>query len=118
MGTFEYRIKKVPDPTPIVAGKKSGIVPRSQILAAPYVVAQLEDFLFEGVKYDVISYTFSTLEGSYIKEVPISGARLNDNALALIKKAKSGQKLFFENIKAKGPGGDTRSLPSVILKLQ
>jgi gliding motility-associated protein GldM len=118
MGTFEYRIKKVPDPIPIVAGVKGGIVGRSQVLAAPYVVATLEDFLFEGVRYDVVSFTFSTLEGSYIKEVPISGARLNESALALVNKAKSGQKLFFENIRAKGPDGGIRSLPSVILKLQ
>jgi gliding motility-associated protein GldM len=118
MGTFEYRIKKVPDPIPVVAGKKGGVISRGQITAAPYVVATLEDFLFDGVKYDVTSYTFSTLEGSYIKEVAISGARLNASALSLVNKAKSGQKLFFENIRARGPGGDSRSLPSVILKLQ
>ncbi|MFH0893154.1 MAG: gliding motility protein GldM [Bacteroidota bacterium] len=118
MGSMEYRIKKVPDHVAIIAGVKSGSVNKNQVVAAPYITAQLENFVFEGVKYTVTGFLFSTMEGTMLKEYPCSGNKLSAGAISAVQKARSGQKLFFENIKAKGPDGTSRSLPSVILRIQ
>lgn len=117
MGSFKYRIKKIPDPKGKVCGKTGGVVPKGQLIGAPFVIAELEDFLFEGVRYTVVGYKFSTVEGGFIKEYVINGSKLDASSIATIRKAKSNQKVFFEEIKAKGPAGDIRTLPSVILKL-
>lgn len=117
MGAQEFRVKNVPTPTPKVAGKSSGAVGKALLKAAPFVSADLEDFLFDGVSFKVVSFTFSTTVNGLIKEEQCRGNKLNDGALSLVNTAKRGQKVYFENIKAVGPDGKTKTISSVILKL-
>ncbi|MEI7594651.1 MAG: gliding motility protein GldM [Bacteroidota bacterium] len=117
MGSMEYRVKKVPDPVPMVAGKKSGVIPKSQLQAAPFVVAVLEDFLFDGVSYKITGFKFSTVSGGIIEEAPCKGAAMDEKAKSILAKSRAGQKIYFEDIKAVGPDGSTRNLPSMIFKL-
>ena len=117
MGSMEYRVKKVPDPVPMVAGKKNGVMQKNQLQAAPYISAVLEDFLFDGVSYRVTSFKFSTVEAGIIKEAACKGASLDQSAKSILDKARAGQKIYFEDIKAVGPDGTERNLPSMIFKL-
>ncbi|NVO02752.1 MAG: gliding motility protein GldM [Bacteroidetes bacterium] len=117
MGVFKYRIKSIPSPVPSVAGVRSGAISKGRLSAAPFVVAELDNFLFDGVRYSVTGFTFSYSENGLTKEVQCSGSNLSQQAIAGLGKVKPGQKVFFENIKAVGPDKTTRPLPSVILKL-
>ena len=117
MGSQEFRVMNIPDPIPLVAGKQGGAITKSLLKAAPFVVAELNDFLFEGIKYNVTSFTFSTVINGLIADSQCYGNRLNAKAIGLVDRTKRGQKIYFEDIKAKGPDGRTRNLPSVILKL-
>ncbi len=118
MGSFPYRIRNVPSPTPYFAGKKTGEISKAQIAAAPLVSAVLEEFLFEGVRFNVVSFNFVIREKSGIlTSLPQRGSNLDGAALAKVQAASRGERIFIEEIKAKGPDGKIVPLSSVILKL-
>ena len=117
MGVFPFKIKQVPAPIPSVSGKRSGTISKAQLSASPYVTAEMDNFLFEGVNFKVTGFTFSASIGGLLQEANCVGMTLDSKAQQILAKAKSGSKVFFENIKATGPGG-SRSLPAVILKIQ
>ncbi|MEN9598189.1 MAG: gliding motility protein GldM, partial [Bacteroidota bacterium] len=50
-------IKKVPDPVATVAGKSGGPIGANVFRVQKGVAAELRDFIFEGVKFEVISFT-------------------------------------------------------------
>ncbi|MBU0488218.1 MAG: gliding motility protein GldM [Bacteroidetes bacterium] len=117
MGSQVFRVKQIPDPFAIVAGKKGGAITKNAITGNPVVLAVLENFLFDGVRFDVIKFTFSTTVGGFNKEEQCNGSRLSSSAISMINQSKSGQKITFENIMVKGPDGRQRVIPSVVLKL-
>ncbi|MBI9038230.1 MAG: hypothetical protein JEY97_08875 [Bacteroidales bacterium] len=120
MDEFEFRNKLVPPPFALVAGKEklgSGRINKSEIEAYPYVLAKLEDFVFEGVQYTVTSFRFSADVSGLLQEAKIDGNKLNDKALRIIKNARKNTRIFFDNIEAKGPDNRIVNLPDVILTL-
>ncbi len=117
MGDKEFRIQTVPDPIPKVAGRSSGSISSGLLKAAPYVVADLENFLFEGVKYRVVSFEFQANINGLLQTASCQGNQLNNKAIGLLQRVQRGSKIFFDNIKARGPDGTTRRLSPVILKL-
>lgn len=118
MGSFPYRIRNVPPPTPLFAGSKGGNISKQQILATPLASAFLEEFLFEGVTFNVSSFNFVIRERSGIlTTLPQRGNRLDGNAIAKVQAASRGERIFIEEIRAVGPGGASYPLPSVILRL-
>lgn len=119
MGSYPYRIRNVPPPTPYFAGKKGGTIPKAQVLANPVCQAVLEEFLFPDVKYNVTGFNFVIKEKSgVLTSIPQRGGRLDGAAVSKVQAASRGERIFIEEIKASGPGGVIVSLPSVILKLE
>jgi gliding motility-associated protein GldM len=55
---YTFRVKQVPDPTPMVGTSTGGRIPSNVFKAQIGIRADLKDFVFEGVKYDVVGYTF------------------------------------------------------------
>lgn len=120
MDEFVFRNKLVPPPYALVAGKEklgSGRINKSEIEAYPYVLAKLEDFIFEGVQYTVTSFRFSADVSGLLQEAKIDGNKLNEKALRIIKYSRKNTRIFFDNIEAKGPDGRIINLPDVILTL-
>ena len=120
MDEFEFRNKLVPPPFALVAGKEklgSGRINKSEIEAYPYVLARLEDFVFEGVQYTITSFRFSADVSGLLQEAKIDGNKLNEKALRIIKNARKNTRIFFDNIEAKGPDNRIVNLPDIILTL-
>ena len=55
--TFEFKVKDVPDPVAKVGINKGGRMKVNDFKAQPGVRADLENFVFEGVKFNVTGYT-------------------------------------------------------------
>jgi gliding motility-associated protein GldM len=118
MGSQKFRIKKLPTPVPKVSGQNVGVISRQRLIQAGCVTAELEDFLFEGIAYTVTSFTFSTKgPDGLIKEFPIQGRCLDPASINILQRARDGQKVYFDNIKATGPDG-TRNLQAIILTIR
>lgn len=116
-GEAKFRVKNVPDPKASFAGSTGGAVKLSQLKAAKGMIAKLENFEFEGVKFDIISFDISAvLKGNLITKTN-SGSNVGENLKQIINSLKNGNKFYFENIKAKGPDGTIRDLGSMAIKV-
>ena len=121
MGSMEFRVKEVPPPKPYIGGKSHGIIEKPRMLAAGGIQAKLEDFDFKGVRYKVISYSFTTVyKGDQVTET-VNGQRFTDRINAIINNTKSGNSITVSNITARrtdAKGTASRSLPPLVLKIK
>jgi len=118
MGSEKFRVRRVPNPTPVVARMKGGAISKNALKGNPTVGAILEDFLFEGVQFVVTRFTFTTVVGGESREQLVNGNQFNQACMSLIDQARSGQRIMIESIQVRGPGGALSVLPSsVVLKI-
>ncbi len=118
MGSKEFRCLPVPDPYPTVGGKKGGVIPKATLLAQTFVKAQLDNFVFDGLKFPVTSFTVSATIQGFTEEYSTNGATITAQQKGLIRQLNPGQKVYFENIRAKAPDGSIRDLGSISFKLR
>jgi gliding motility-associated protein GldM len=114
----EFRVKNVPDPKPYFGGKSLAdqTIKKTELTAAAGVIAKMVDFEFD-LKFEVIEYQVSAnLSGNFITET-VKGAAVNGTVQQMFAKVKTGQKVFIENIKARGPDGSTRAIGTLSLKV-
>ena len=115
LGSYNFRIKRVPDPTPKIGGKTSGQFSREELIAAGGLMVPLEDFDFEGYKYTIVSYDFNTNIGGDIKRSNNNkGSKFSSDVQDFIKASRRGQTLNFVNIRVKGSDGEESLLKSTV----
>ena len=118
MGEMKYRIRQVPKPEAMLGNLGSGSYPKAQVAAAAaFVYANLANFVFDGVKFTVTKYSviFVPRRGN-MEETSVAG-----NSAAAIKnfanKAKAGDIILIDRIRATGPGGE-RPLNPITITIQ
>ncbi|MEI8074587.1 MAG: GldM family protein [Bacteroidota bacterium] len=114
-------IKRVPDPLATVGGKGGGPIGANVFRVQKGVAAELRDFVFEGVKYEVTSFTLICTgkgfeEGLGVAEV--TGYYFNSDAQALLKRCQPGSTVVIDEIKVKGPGGSRQLDQNISFTLQ
>lgn len=118
MGSMEFRVKKVPDPVAKVAGQKGGNITASLLQAAKQVDAVMENFDFD-LKFNISEFNVSTkTKDGYTIDKKSTSNKITSEQKALLSGLKKGQKVYFEEIKAKGPDGSIRDLGTVMFKVQ
>lgn len=101
----KYRVKRIPDPTPRMAGNKSQSVSLKTLLDARGVEAMLENFDFDAY-CEVMGYelTIVPLKGD-ATTFNVTGSEFPANARELFKKLEAtGGAVFMDEIKVKCPG--------------
>ncbi len=121
VGGLKVRVKTIPDPVAKVAGKTGGFISSGVFKAQLGIPAVLDGFDFDA-KFQVTSFDFSYLPkgGEYQPPMSVPGAYFRDNPTVLkyqSTQARPGDKVFIENIRAKGPDGRTRLLNAINLTL-
>lgn len=117
---FTYRVKRIPDPTPLLGAKhKSKQMANGEFKAQGGIAAVLESFDFDA-KCDIVGFEVTYLPK---RQDPISkqnsGARWNSEAQDMINKAKPGDAYFFDEIKCKCPGdAAARNLGGLAFKIR
>lgn len=116
---FPFRVKNVPDPIAMVGASKGGPTRVNDFKAQAGVRAELENFVFEGVQFNVTGYTIvcqgaGFSEGLQFRQV--SGASFNP-VRDLIEKCRPGSAVTIDEIKVSGPGG-SRTLPPIQFNLR
>ncbi len=117
---FEFRVKRVPDPVAMIGQSAGGRIAASAIKAQQGVRADLRDFVFEGVKFEIISFVFYATGNGFTEGPGISqnpGAYFNADSKRFLEKSRPGTTVVIDEIKAKGPGGDVRVLPPMAFNL-
>lgn len=119
LGSYDFRIKRVPSPEAKIAGISSGKITKDELQAAAAIIPDMGDFEFGDYQYTIVSYTLATISGGdYKTSGTIRGGAFTQEANEIIKSARKGQKLFFENIQAKGPDGNPRTLNPINIEIK
>ena len=117
---FEFRVKRVPDPVPMVGQSAGGRVPANAFKAQAGVRADLKDFVFEGVKFDIVSYVFYATGAGFPENPGISqngGAYFNGDSKRVMERCRPGTTVVLDEIRARGPDGSVRALPTMAFNL-
>ena len=111
LGSMKFRVKDLPKPTAIIRNVVNGQVTKSALLAANRVEAEMKDFDFEGVKYDVVGYTvkYKTKAGTN-REAKVNGAAFSDEIKNVFNGSNVGDLFVFTAIQVKGNDGKTKTL--------
>jgi len=109
-------VKRVPDPIAIVGGSAGGNMPANKFRVQQGVIADLRDFVFEGIKFNVVSFiVVATGKGFDEAEVAeVNGNAFAGGAQALIRRCQPGTTVTIGEIKVTEPGGGTRKLDQTI----
>lgn len=109
-------VKRVPDPIAIVGGSAGGNMAANVFRVQKGVIADLRDFVFEGVKFNVTSFiVIGTGKGFDEPEfAEVVGNAFSGGAQGLIKRCQPGSSVTIGEIKVSEPGGGTRKLDQTI----
>ena len=111
LGSMKFRVKDLPKPTAIIRNVVNGQVSKSALLAANRVEAEMKDFDFEGVHYDVVGYTvkYKTKAGTN-REAKVNSAVFSDEIKNVFNTANVGDLFVFTAIQVRGNDGKTKTL--------
>jgi gliding motility-associated protein GldM len=118
MGKANFRVKTVPDPVPSFAGKRpsDNRVQKAELTAARGLLAKMDDFDFD-MKFDITQFKVTMIFNGTPVDVAVRGNRVNSDIEEMFQKARKGQMVLIENIRAKGEDGSIRKLPPISLKV-
>ncbi len=118
MGTFKYRVKRVPDPVAMIANTKGGNVAKNILLAQTAVIPVMENFDFE-LFFRVTSFKMTYIpRGKDLIEMDSNNNLITGGMKSALSNARPGDKVYFEYIRAVGPDGTTRQLSAVNFTIQ
>lgn len=118
IGTQTFRVKKIPDPTPTIYGRKDGFLSRDIIISAGKIVPMMPvDFDFN-YPFQVVSFRLTMERGFNTYNYDSPNENLTDEMIQQIRKTNRGQVLLFEEIVINGPNNDKRSLSPFFLTVK
>lgn len=113
---FDFKVKRIPSPTPMVGQSAGGSISVNTFKAQVGVRAELKDFVFEGIKYDVTSFLLVAQGKGFTEAAGFTqnrGAYFTSEAKAIIEKCKAGTTVVLQDIVVTGPDG-SRKLDGVV----
>jgi len=113
---YEFRVKPLPPPVAVFAGKSTGTIPKNTASAQTGVYATLPDFDFDLV-YKVTGFTILYTDNRGDFEEISTSSSLTAKQKDLISRLTRGKNLFIKDIKALAPDGRTMDLNPIILKI-
>lgn len=117
MGARKFRVKRIPDPVCYLGNIKiEGKMSKAELSAQAGITAKMEGFDFD-LKYEVVSYVVSTVVNGSVVDANATGNRLPAQALSVFPKLKSGNKVYIESVKVKGPDGSVRTISGVTIRV-
>ena len=121
IGPVKFRVKELPPPTAYVAGKsaRETRVKRSELTAAPGVLAKLEDSEF-GDPWQVQRFKLTVVrKGGVPIEHTAAGNAFSADMKAVLAAIRPGDQVYLEEIKAKltSGQGSVRDLAPIALKV-
>ena len=110
----EIPVKRVPNPIAKIGSSAGGSMTVQQFKAQQGVIASLGDFVYDGVKFDVVSFVILFSGAGFEEPIPVE---VNGNSFATVAQYKArcepNTTIMIGNIKVKGPEG-TRNLDQTI----
>lgn len=123
MGTFHYRVRPLPDPQPFIEYVEDGTpkryngarpLPKAILLSSEGIAAAIDDGLLN-VEFRVLSFetVFFDNMGNAVPEIS-SGSKFSARQKAQFRALTRGKRFYISNVKAIGPDGGERTLPTAL----
>lgn len=114
----EFRVKRIPDPSPRFAGKKPSDKTITKVLLenAPSVGALMENFDFD-VDVRVKRFNVTVTKGGTFVEQSSNSNMVTSNMKELFRSVGRGSVVYIEDIVVSMPDGTERALPTMKLKV-
>ncbi len=116
MGARQFRVRRVPDPVAKVAGRTGGNIGRNELLAQLGVIADMENFEFD-LTFTVTGFTVSSTQQGFLVDARSNSNRITEGQREIINRAGRNDRVYFEDIVARGPTGEERRLPTISFRI-
>ena len=116
---IRFRVRSIPDPTPMVGNSESGDVTTAAFRSQAGVRAFVKNFFYE-TQFNVTQFRITGDGAGFeegIDEANNTGAVWNE-AKRIISKCRPGSYIYIDNIYAVGPDGRRRKLTPLIYNLK
>lgn len=115
LGSSKFRVKRIPDPKPMFAGKSGGNTSAANIRAQDKVFAKLDNFDFDA-KFNVTRFTLLVVKPRQDAIIlSSSGSDLTSAMRSVMSTVTPGTTVVFKDIIAVGPDGTQRGLDPIVL---
>ena len=111
LGSRDFVVKRIPDPVPWWGGKDPSdmLIKTNEILSFTAVVPKMPDFAFQ-IKPEVKGFTITMSKDGVVSSEVSTNNKITSAQEKLLRKARPGTRLFFEDIKVRMPDKTTRIL--------
>lgn len=116
LGEQEFRVKDLPPPNILVRDMVNGIVSKDKLLANPYLLCELPEYVNFEYKYQVTRFTMSVVKDGDNYDKQAASPYLTDDMKSYVKGARKNTMLVFSNIEVQGPI-KKMSVPNFAVKL-
>ena len=114
-GTSMFRVKRIPDPKAVFAGKSGGSTGAANLRAQDRVFAKLEGFDFDA-KFNVTRFSLIIIKPRQDAVLmSATGGELSGAMKSAMNSVAPGTTLVFKDIIAVGPDGTQRGLDPIVL---
>ena len=117
MGETMFRLKKVPDPIAKIANQTEGNISKTALKYSPTIVANMPDDFDFDLSFRVISFDMVYTRGETVMRENAAGGNFTDKMIQYIDNTRTGQRITFEKIIARGPDGTDRHLNPINLTI-
>jgi len=115
LGTSLFRVKRIPDPKPMFAGKSGGRTSAANIRGQDRLFARLEGFDFDA-KFNVTRFTLLIARPRQdVVTLSTTGGELSGAMRSAMNGVTPGTTVVFQDIIAVGPDGTQRGLDPIVL---
>ena len=118
MGSKQFRVERVPDPFPTLAGSKGGTLGKGEILGQMGLAAEMPEWFKFNLEFRITSYTLSATVGGFLQEVKGSSPNFTAEMRTIIQGMRSGTRVYFTECQAVGPDGSPRDIGTLAIKLR
>ncbi|MGZ2370948.1 type IX secretion system motor protein PorM/GldM [Ancylomarina sp. YFZ004] len=115
--SVEFRVKPIPDPVAMVAGKNGGLINKNLLAMQTGVDAVMDNFDFD-LKFKIKSFTVSTQVKGFTRDEKSKSDYFTPAQTKLLKGLRKNRKVYIEDIKAVGPDGSIRNLPAISFRIK
>jgi hypothetical protein len=115
LGSAVFRVKRIPDPKPMFAGKSGGNTSAANIRAQDRIFARLDGFDFDA-KFSVTRFTIQIAKPRQdVITLSATGNELTSAMRSVMNTVTPGTTVVFKEIIAVGPDGTQRGLDPMVI---
>lgn len=111
-----YKVRELEYSQLSLGGIQSGsITTKEKILANPFLSLECKGCYYRH-GFQIVSFVLTVDVNEHIEEAPGTGNQLSERQITMVKNA--GELLTIDNIRATGPDGKSRKLPSLVFYIK